>query len=517
MARSCASGRSSAYDKEIEIAPGVFFPAWTYNGRVPGPTLRANEGDLLRIHFVNAGSHPHTMHFHGIHSAYHDGVAGIGRGDVEVGDTHTYEFTAKPFGVHLYHCHASPLKRHMHKGLYGAFIVNPIRPSAATQAKERHPDHAESQKWQEFVMVMNAFDTNFDSANEVYAINSVAFHHMKHPIVIDKTRPVRVYLVNVIEFDLLNSFHLHANFFDYYDTGTTLEPTLRTVDTDPQVQAQRGILEFTLRRARGRALHVPRPRRRVHRAGLDGRVRRPLRRDRRRSRSHAMSEITADEVPGTPIERPSLLHAPAERRPGPDPGPAPDRGAGRDHPHRWRPGRSHPAADRDPQRAAGDPAGAGRDHGQGRQRRPRRGHDRPGAGRRRLLELHHRITPAPLERLESATLTIPYPWVQDEAHAIALVSSTGAIFEAEIPVAFESPEADRGSVARFGLVGLYVGVIPVALGLLWYPVLRRLGRRGMAFVLALTVGLLAFLVVDMWGEAQEVALDGRRRASTRRC
>jgi zinc transporter ZupT len=104
-------------------------------------------------------------------------------------------------------------------------------------------------------------------------------------------------------------------------------------------------------------------------------------------------------------------------------------------------------------------------------------------------------------------LTIPYPWVQDEAHLLALVSSTGATFEAEIPVAFESPSADRGSVVRFGLVGLYVGVIPVALGLLWYPVLRRLGRRGMAFVLALTVGLLAFLVADMWGEAQDVALD----------
>ena len=57
----------AAEDKEIEIAPGVFFPAWTYNGRVPGPTLRATEGDRLRIVFSNAGSHPHSMHFHGIH------------------------------------------------------------------------------------------------------------------------------------------------------------------------------------------------------------------------------------------------------------------------------------------------------------------------------------------------------------------------------------------------------------------------------------------------------------------
>ena len=59
-------------------------------------------------------------------------------------------------------------------------------------------------------------------------------------------------------------------------------------------------------------------------------------------------------------------------------------------------------------------------------------------------------------------------------------------------------------MARFGLVGLYVGVVPIVLGLLWFPLLQRLGRRGMAFVLTLTIGLLAFLVADMWGEAQEV-------------
>ncbi len=87
-----------------------------------------------------------------------------------------------------------------------------------------------------------------------------------------------------------------------------------------------------------------------------------------------------------------------------------------------------------------------------------------------------------LERRDAATISILYPWVQDEAHAIALVSETGVLFEAEIPVAMESPRADQESVARFALVGLYVGVVPVALGLLWYPSMRRLGRRGMNFV-----------------------------------
>jgi zinc transporter ZupT len=109
-----------------------------------------------------------------------------------------------------------------------------------------------------------------------------------------------------------------------------------------------------------------------------------------------------------------------------------------------------------------------------------------------------------LDRLDTATIEIPYPWVKDEPLAIQLVSSTGVIFPADIAVGVETPSADRGSVARFGLVGLYVGVVPIVLGLLWFPLLQRLGRRGMAFVLTLTIGLLAFLVADMWGEAQEV-------------
>ncbi len=234
-----------AVDREIEIAPGLFFPAWTYNGQVPGPTLRCNEGDRLRIQFVNNGSHPHTMHFHGIHSAFHDGVTGIGRGEIQPGEVFTYEFNARPFGCHLYHCHATPLKRHIHKGLYGAFIINPDPERRGEAARRRHPDYAESGEWQELVMVMNGFDTNFDFENEVYAINSVAFHYMKHPIPIDKSRPVRIYLLNLTEFDLINSLHIHANFFDYYDTGTQLEPTLRMVDTVMQAQGQRGILELT--------------------------------------------------------------------------------------------------------------------------------------------------------------------------------------------------------------------------------------------------------------------------------
>jgi FtsP/CotA-like multicopper oxidase with cupredoxin domain len=235
-------------NKEIEIVPGIMFPAWTYNGRVPGPTLRATEGERLRIVFKNYGSHPHSMHFHGIHSARMDGVPGAGV--IDPGGEYVYEFDALPFGCHLYHCHALPLKRHIHKGMYGAFIVDPDparHPGHSAVAASRLLGTAENKEWQELVMVMNGFDTNFDNENETYAVNTVAHHFSKHPIRVDQRRPIRIYLVNVLEFDLINSFHLHGNFFDYYDHGTTLTPTLKTVDTVMQCQGQRGILEFTYR------------------------------------------------------------------------------------------------------------------------------------------------------------------------------------------------------------------------------------------------------------------------------
>ncbi|MEP7294485.1 MAG: multicopper oxidase domain-containing protein [Chloroflexota bacterium] len=219
----------AAGDVEIEIAPGIFFPAWTFNGRVPGPSIRCAEGDHLRINFSNFGAHPHTMHFHGFHPAEMDGVDGQYRGAINPGEAFTYEFEADPFGCHLYHCHATPLKRHIHKGMYGAFIVDPQagRPPA-----------------RELMMIMNAFDTNFDGGNEIYAVNTVGHEFMRRPIPVKVGELVRIYLINVIEFDLINSFHLHAHFFNYYDTGTTLEPTLRIVDTIMQAQGQRGILEF---------------------------------------------------------------------------------------------------------------------------------------------------------------------------------------------------------------------------------------------------------------------------------
>ncbi len=238
-----------ARDQEIEIAPGVFFPAWTYNGRVPGPTIRCVEGDRLRIRFINGGSHPHTIHFHSVHPASMDGVPGAGAGMLASGEQTVYEFDAAPFGCHLYHCHAIPLKRHIHKGLYGALIIDPdpekYEGEERLAAEARNHRYPACQSVREMVMVMNGFDTNFDGDNEVYAANTVAFAYMNRPIPVEPDVLQRLYLINLTEFDPLNSFHLHANFFDYYDHGTTLKPTHRKVDTIMQCQGQRGIIEFS--------------------------------------------------------------------------------------------------------------------------------------------------------------------------------------------------------------------------------------------------------------------------------
>src|SRR3990172_2613392 len=183
-------------NKTIEIAPGVFFPAWTFNGQVPGPTLRATDGDRIRIRFTTVGDR-------------------------------------------LYHCHATPLTQHIHNGLYGFWIVDP---------KEGRPPA------REMVMMMNGFDPNFDEENEVYAVNTVAFHYARHPIEVRQNEPIRIYLANITEFDLLNSFHIHATFFDYYPTGTQKEPRDYT-DTVVLRQAERGIVAGRLPHPRPHMFH----------------------------------------------------------------------------------------------------------------------------------------------------------------------------------------------------------------------------------------------------------------------
>jgi zinc transporter, ZIP family len=115
--------------------------------------------------------------------------------------------------------------------------------------------------------------------------------------------------------------------------------------------------------------------------------------------------------------------------------------------------------------------------------------------------VHELDGPRRIGRLESRHITIPYPWVEGEPHVIKIVTGTGLTFAAEVPVATRTPSVDARYLSTFALIGLYVGVVPVLLGLMWLPFLRQIRAHWLDFFLAFTVGLLAFLGVDAFDEA----------------
>jgi len=111
-------------------------------------------------------------------------------------------------------------------------------------------------------------------------------------------------------------------------------------------------------------------------------------------------------------------------------------------------------------------------------------------------------------RLAATKLTIPYEWVEGEGYEIFLLTSTGGTIEHTIPVAAETPETDAGFFGLMALLGIYVGVIPVTLGMLWLPFVRRIDARWVQVLMAVTIGLLAFLAIDATQEGVEVAQEG---------
>ncbi len=273
---------------------GHMFDGWTFNGTIPGPTMRVTEGDHVRIKVINSASntHAHSFHTHSIHPATMDGVSmgGYEGGAIPPGGSFVYEFDAKPYGVFPYHCHVEPIADHINRGLYGMYIIDPKTPRP---------------QMTEFAMLMNGYDLNFDQEgpvtiptvqeanhdqipkvalindgqhtpgkvdsgkdkklkltdkkpdnqgatgstadtqrdNEIYTVNGKAFDYMIHPISIQTGKPYRIYLVNMLEFDLVNSFHMHGNMYNYTIAGTEEIPNYIT-DLVTLAQGDRGIIEF---------------------------------------------------------------------------------------------------------------------------------------------------------------------------------------------------------------------------------------------------------------------------------
>jgi len=278
---------------------GHIFDAWTYNGTIPGPTIRVTEGDLVRIRVINSNEneHPHSLHTHSIHFAKNDGVSmgGYPGGAISPGRSFTYEFIAQPYGVYPYHCHVDPIADHINRGLYGMMIIDPREPrpqmtemamllngydmdydqegpthlppaalfepsqqdekdanvtegansnETSTDANMTHVSAPPAMKntAEKDVEKQDAGDSERD--NEIYTVNGKAFEYMMHPIVVQTGKQYRIYVVNMLEFDLVNSIHIHGSMFDYYTAGTD-ETSDYNTDIVTLTQGDRGIMEFT--------------------------------------------------------------------------------------------------------------------------------------------------------------------------------------------------------------------------------------------------------------------------------
>ncbi|MGB5091168.1 MAG: multicopper oxidase domain-containing protein [Nitrososphaeraceae archaeon] len=277
---------------------GHIFDGWTFNGTIPGPTIRVTEGDLVRIRVINSNEneHPHSLHTHSIHFAKNDGVSmgGYPGGAISPGRSFTYEFIAQPYGVYPYHCHVDPIADHINRGLYGMMIIDPRepRPQMTEMAMllngydmdydQEGPTHlppaalfepSQGEKDAKLTEGANSNETSTDANmthvsatpamkntgekdvekqdagdserdNEIYTVNGKAFEYMMHPIVLQTGKQYRVYVVNMLEFDLVNSIHIHGSMFDYYTAGTD-ETSDYNTDIVTLTQGDRGIMEFT--------------------------------------------------------------------------------------------------------------------------------------------------------------------------------------------------------------------------------------------------------------------------------
>jgi len=222
-------------DQRVGVSADHAFDAWTFGGTVPGPLLRAREGDPIEITLENRSDHPHNLHFHGRHD-----VAADGWEPVRPGGKATYRFTAGPFGLHPYHCDLTPSEDHIANGLYGLLIVDPPNP--------RPPAH-------EIALVLGGFDLDGDGKSDLFGWNGVAGYFAKYPLKVPVGALVRVYLANLVSDSTLASFHLHAEMFDVYRNGTRLVPDERT-DILSLGPAERALVEFRLPN-RGRYMFHP--------------------------------------------------------------------------------------------------------------------------------------------------------------------------------------------------------------------------------------------------------------------
>lgn len=226
----------------LTIAPGVKYEAWTFNGRSPGPTLRATVGDTMDFTLVNKGSIPHSMDFHAAElapSRYYT--------NVNPGDSIHYRYVARVPGVFLYHCGTAPVAMHIANGMYGAFIVDPRWPRPRAR---------------EFVFVQSEFyltpDTNpaatrvldwdrlLGLAPDYIVFNGRAAQYADRPIAVQAGEPLRLYVVDAGP-NRESAFHVVGGIFERVILDAEARSPLEGVQTVGVPVGGGAIFELRLR------------------------------------------------------------------------------------------------------------------------------------------------------------------------------------------------------------------------------------------------------------------------------
>lgn len=233
-------------ERPVAVAEGRVMQAWTFDGGVPGPILRVTEGERLELTVRNLTGLPHNLHCHGAHDPAEDGWEPI-----PPAGSRTYVLEPRPFGLYPYHCDVMPSAEHIGRGLYGVLIVDPPRPRPA--AVER-------------VLVLGGFDLAGTGRSDLYGWNGVAGYFARFPLKVPRGELVRLYVVNLVGDEPVVTFHLHANTFDVYRSGTRLVPDEHT-DVVALTLGERAVLEMRFAAA-GRYMFHPHQARMAERGGM---------------------------------------------------------------------------------------------------------------------------------------------------------------------------------------------------------------------------------------------------------
>lgn len=230
----------------VEVSAGRTLDAWTFDGRIPGPVLRVREGDELALTVRNLTPHPHNLHTHGAHDPSADGWEPIA-----AGAERTYVFAPRPAGLYPYHCDVLPAAQHLGRGLYGALLVDPV--DALPDAVER-------------VLILGGFDLDGDGRSDLYGWNGVAGFFARHPLKVPVNTRVRLHVLNLVPDEPVATFHLHAQTFDVFRSGTRRVPDAHS-DVVALTLGERAMLEMQFPTA-GRYMFHPHQARMAERGAM---------------------------------------------------------------------------------------------------------------------------------------------------------------------------------------------------------------------------------------------------------